>query len=445
MEDLLQKKSKGILLVLLFGFLLLFLSLGKGPLAAASEIRVLVFGKAINFDTPPRLEEGRVLVPMRQIGEALAAEVIYDSANRLVRIEKGSYTVTLPIDGGNATKVVGPKETGAYSTEILTLDVPPRLENGRVLVPLRFLAESFDIEVYWNSRTATVNVGMYLTDANQAGWQLLLGHPLENEIEILVEKTKDKEMPRLEYKDLVYDPQEEIRWHNGEIWQVHTREEIYMLLDNQSHFWGPERCAAYFGQVYEEWLEWDYHLAEAKGMYQRYLNCRDLSRYGLKGAFDQPLDLSFTGALEHPERQEFAYIGAGRKWVEEMFGEPVNRETEASGEERYYYDGFQLEFHGDSLTGFWVDGGGWGTAGLYPGDSLEKIYRQLGVSQQDWEIHTEAGGKQAIRFYLRQNPVTKGFDWIRPGDLAEGEPYYILQYLLRDDGCINGISFYQEG
>ena len=60
------------------------ISLGafSGPAEAAGEISVLVFGEKLDFDVPPVMDNGRLLVPTRYIGEALRAEVTYDAASR---------------------------------------------------------------------------------------------------------------------------------------------------------------------------------------------------------------------------------------------------------------------------------------------------------------------------------------------------------------------------
>jgi len=38
------------------------------------------------------------------------------------------------------------------------IDVPATVVNGRTLVPLRFVAENFGVEVNWNANTQTVTI-----------------------------------------------------------------------------------------------------------------------------------------------------------------------------------------------------------------------------------------------------------------------------------------------
>ena len=61
---------------------------------------------------------------------------------------KNSTTVVLKIGEIQAYK------NGAE----LTLDVPAILKNDRTFVPVRFIAESFDLTVDWDENTQTVSI-----------------------------------------------------------------------------------------------------------------------------------------------------------------------------------------------------------------------------------------------------------------------------------------------
>ena len=55
--------------------------------AAENPIRLIVNGKTIQTDVPPQMMEGRVMVPIRGVAEALGAEVKWDEENRAVMID----------------------------------------------------------------------------------------------------------------------------------------------------------------------------------------------------------------------------------------------------------------------------------------------------------------------------------------------------------------------
>ncbi|TDA70332.1 MAG: copper amine oxidase N-terminal domain-containing protein [Clostridia bacterium] len=53
---------------------------------AASPLKLIVNGREIRPDVPPRLINGRTMVPVRWVAEALGAQVDWDHANNLVTI-----------------------------------------------------------------------------------------------------------------------------------------------------------------------------------------------------------------------------------------------------------------------------------------------------------------------------------------------------------------------
>jgi hypothetical protein len=114
----------------------------------SDEIIVIVNGEAIVFDQPPIIENGRTLVPLRAIFEALGARVEWDAKLQIVYADRSDVSVTLPI--GSTTMYRGFEE--------VTLDVPAKIVGGRTLVPARAVAESFGADVTWDQSTRTVTI-----------------------------------------------------------------------------------------------------------------------------------------------------------------------------------------------------------------------------------------------------------------------------------------------
>jgi len=56
--------------------------------SGASPIRLIVNGREISPDVAPQLADGRTLVPIRWVAEALGADVQWDAKNRLVTINQ---------------------------------------------------------------------------------------------------------------------------------------------------------------------------------------------------------------------------------------------------------------------------------------------------------------------------------------------------------------------
>ncbi|WP_134700197.1 N-acetylmuramoyl-L-alanine amidase family protein [Ammoniphilus sp. YIM 78166] len=133
------------------GMLLLVLGMIL-PLATASantspsSIQLMLEGEILHPDVPPNLIQGRTLVPIRVVAEGLGAEVGWDERLRKVTIQSDSVTISMQIGLKKAT--INGKE--------IAMDVPPMIDRGRTLVPLRFVGESLGITVGWEQETRSV-------------------------------------------------------------------------------------------------------------------------------------------------------------------------------------------------------------------------------------------------------------------------------------------------
>jgi len=109
---------------------------------------VVFEGENIIFDVLPRIQENRVLVPLRGIFERLGAQVIWDQQSGTVTILSAGKKIELGINSINA-KING---------EIWTLDIAPFVINGRTLVPLRFVSENLGAKVEWVPASRQVKI-----------------------------------------------------------------------------------------------------------------------------------------------------------------------------------------------------------------------------------------------------------------------------------------------
>ena len=91
------------------------------------------------LDVGPILQDGRTLLPIRKIIEAIGGEVEWDGDTKKISIFYESHSVIMHLN-----------ESGAFvDGRFVILDVPPTLKDDRTLVPLRFVAEAFGCEVEW--------------------------------------------------------------------------------------------------------------------------------------------------------------------------------------------------------------------------------------------------------------------------------------------------------
>lgn len=116
----------------------------KAP--TSSEIKIVVSGKEIKPETPAYIENGRTMVPLRFISEALGEKVDWNGD-----------TKTVIIGDNKATLKIGSKEINAAGKKI-TIDSPAVIKNSRTFVPLRAISEILGAKVDWNGETRTVSI-----------------------------------------------------------------------------------------------------------------------------------------------------------------------------------------------------------------------------------------------------------------------------------------------
>lgn len=109
---------------------------------------VIVKNNLIKFDAPPYIKGGKTLVPVRAISEALGAQVTWDEATQTVSIKKDDTVVVMT--PGSATVFVNGIP--------VTMDAPAEKNCSRTYVPLRFLAETFGLDVTWDGDNDTIDI-----------------------------------------------------------------------------------------------------------------------------------------------------------------------------------------------------------------------------------------------------------------------------------------------
>lgn len=128
----------------------LFVSLNTGAYAA-SGITVTYNGSSIAFTQEPIIKDGRTLVPLRAIFEAMGLTVLWYSDTQSVIAYNESIAIGLQIGNNSATL-----SSDYYGDIDVFLDVAPQIINGRTLVPVRFIGESSGADVSWLSASKTV-------------------------------------------------------------------------------------------------------------------------------------------------------------------------------------------------------------------------------------------------------------------------------------------------
>jgi len=130
------------------------LSIGIGTTAFAADINVNVESKKVTWtDAKPFIKDGRTLVPLRPIANAMGLEVNWYGSLNQAYFNDGSNVVVFTLNN---------KEYRYYNTSgvdtMKSMDVAAISVDGRIYAPARYLAEGFGYNVGWNGNTNTVTI-----------------------------------------------------------------------------------------------------------------------------------------------------------------------------------------------------------------------------------------------------------------------------------------------
>lgn len=98
--------------------------------------------------TAPVIQDSRTLVPVRTIIEAMGGSVEWDN---------DTHTASL-MYGDNEIELVTGSTTAYLNGEERSLDTAPAIINGRTMLPIRFIAESFGFNTRWDADTRSITI-----------------------------------------------------------------------------------------------------------------------------------------------------------------------------------------------------------------------------------------------------------------------------------------------
>ncbi|HWP97228.1 MAG TPA: stalk domain-containing protein [Syntrophomonadaceae bacterium] len=112
-------------------------------------VNVLVNGQSLQSDVKPFINaDGRTMLPVRAIAEALGAQVQWDEATQTATLTLGAKTVKIPI-GQNSILVDG---------QPTSMDTIAAIKDGRTLLPVRSVGEALGAQIGWDESTQTVSI-----------------------------------------------------------------------------------------------------------------------------------------------------------------------------------------------------------------------------------------------------------------------------------------------
>lgn len=107
--------------------------------------------------TKPVVIQDRTVVPIRAIIEAFGGNVAWDGNTQSVLLSMNDDNIELVINS----------YTAYLNGTAHTLDVAPVVINERTMLPIRFIAEGFNLGVAWDSDTQTVSIIRNLFDEQE--------------------------------------------------------------------------------------------------------------------------------------------------------------------------------------------------------------------------------------------------------------------------------------
>jgi hypothetical protein len=106
-----------------------------------------VNGMTQKMDAAPFIKDGRTLLPIRALIEALHGTVQWNASTKTATVMLGSRTVALTI--GSTTALVDGKA--------VALDVAPVIVKGHTFLPLRAVAENLGLDLAWEPVSKTIS------------------------------------------------------------------------------------------------------------------------------------------------------------------------------------------------------------------------------------------------------------------------------------------------
>ncbi|MFC4302903.1 N-acetylmuramoyl-L-alanine amidase [Cohnella boryungensis] len=123
---------------------MLFLSAGLVHAAKAETLtpKLVLDGQALEPKVPPVVINQTVMIPLRIASESLGYKVDYDNSKKQVTVSNSSKKLVMTMDN----------PTAYLDNEPVQMTVPPTAKSNNLLIPLRFLSESLDVQVFWDNQ-----------------------------------------------------------------------------------------------------------------------------------------------------------------------------------------------------------------------------------------------------------------------------------------------------
>jgi N-acetylmuramoyl-L-alanine amidase len=122
----------------------------SSPHVGAAGAELFLDGKRVEApaDAKPEMVNGKVMVPLRVVGEQLGYQFKWEPQAYKISIQKNSTDMSMYV-GRTSADVNG---------KTVNLDESPVLRGNSTMVPLRFVGEQMGLKVDWNNKNKSVNL-----------------------------------------------------------------------------------------------------------------------------------------------------------------------------------------------------------------------------------------------------------------------------------------------
>lgn len=149
-----KRKIALFMLVALLLFVNINTAFAGSSIVERADIKIYIDGKLGVYTSNPIIISGRTFLPLREILINLGvqnddAHILWNGTEKSVTVKKDKVDIYLKV-GSKSTLVNG---------STATLDAAPVNYNGRVFIPVGFVAKSFGASVEWDGKTNSVIIG----------------------------------------------------------------------------------------------------------------------------------------------------------------------------------------------------------------------------------------------------------------------------------------------
>lgn len=165
-----MKRTISLLLTLmmLLAFAVPAAQAANSPPPASNIANVTLDGSRIDTEHLACVVNGRTMIPIRCLAEPMGADVWYDSELKAACISRAGVEIIMPIGSKTCT----------VNGEPFEMDIAPYVENGRTMIPARYVSELFGQTIEWipEGRIAAVTENKSLAgETNLEAWALAMG------------------------------------------------------------------------------------------------------------------------------------------------------------------------------------------------------------------------------------------------------------------------------